>query len=397
MDFIDISNFDYSLPDEKIAKYPLEERDASKLLVYRNKQISSTKFTSLASNFPENALLIFNETKVVNARFRMQKSTGGAIEIFCLNPPENKEINLALTQKGTVQWVCMVGGLKKWKSGEVFCENNGIKLAAKLISKLEEACVIEFRWMPEHLSFSEILAALGELPLPPYMNRIAQEDDYARYQTVFAKFQGSVAAPTASLHFTSRVLQSLQAKGAKSGFLTLHVGAGTFKPVSVNNAIEHDMHPESFALSTSLIKMLSEHEGPIIPVGTTAMRTLESLYWFALNSVENNKLLFLLEQNYCYFRVNQGSLPPFRELLNKFLNTFDFEDNILSGQTKIMIRPGYPFQICDGIVTNFHQPKSTLLLLVSALIGEDWKKVYSYALDNDYRFLSYGDSSLLLR
>ncbi|MGY6561863.1 MAG: S-adenosylmethionine:tRNA ribosyltransferase-isomerase [Luteibaculaceae bacterium] len=396
MDYLDINQFNYDLPDSRIAKYPLEERDASQLLTYKNDTIAHTSFINLAEQLPENALLLFNETKVVNARFKMQKPSGGVIEVFCLNPMPQVDVNVGLASKGSVQWQCMVGGLKKWKEGEIQLLHDELKLYAKLVDKSEEAIVIEFRWEPSSLSFAEVLSKAGELPLPPYLNRIAEEEDYQRYQTIFAKYQGSVAAPTASLHFTPRVLKRIQEKGIKTGFLTLHVGAGTFKPVSTENALAHDMHPESFVLSKAFIDLVAAHDGPIIPVGTTALRTIESLYWMALESVNNNQIVSFLEQNKCYER-EQEHLPDFNTVLTAFSKLLqNAGQEFYMGDTQIMIRPGYQWKITKGLITNFHQPKSTLLLLISALVGNRWNEIYNYALKNDFRFLSYGDSSLLI-
>jgi S-adenosylmethionine:tRNA ribosyltransferase-isomerase len=399
---IRIDDYDYDLPEHFIARYPLSQRDQSKLLVYDKGHIQTQVFPSIVDSLQSNDLLIANNTKVISARMYFRKATGALIEIFCLEPVE-KSHQEAMCESQQSTWKCLVGGAKKWKGDEKLqchfqIQQRDFTLYAEKVNQTEDAFIISFTWEEAHIQFSEILQAAGELPLPPYFNRKAEIEDYERYQTVFAEHEGSVAAPTAGLHFTENILEQLDAKGIKRREVTLHVGAGTFKPVSSASMQDHTMHSEAFSITTDLLRELLKQSGRIIVVGTTTMRTIESVYWLGVK---------LIKQQFSSsdaLQVNQwdpyeiGDDISMAQSLSCLLEYA--ESNQLStihASTSIMIAPGYEFKICDGLVTNFHMPKSTLLLLVSAFIGEDWKRVYDYAKANEFRFLSYGDSSLLWR
>ncbi|MBK5720838.1 tRNA preQ1(34) S-adenosylmethionine ribosyltransferase-isomerase QueA [Dysgonomonas sp. Marseille-P4677] len=407
---IRIEDYNYDLPDSRIAKYPLSKRDSSKLLVYRDGEITDAHFSDLPSFLPENSLMIFNNTKVIQARLHFQKITGAQIEIFCLEPHTPNDYLLNFQQTEYCSWVCLIGNLKKWKDGELVKEIdvNGQKIiiSANRLQSLVDTHTVEFRWNNPQITFSEILEAIGELPIPPYLNRDTEEQDKETYQTIYSKVDGSVAAPTAGLHFTPEVFESLKKKGIKTDEVTLHVGAGTFRPVKSEQIKDHVMHSEFISVKKEVIEKLLSHTGKVIAVGTTSVRTLESLYHIGT--------LLEKEENPSTLKVMQWQ--PYRENSNKILSTEKALSNIISyldrnnlntliAETQIIITPGYAYQIVDGIVTNFHQPKSTLLLLVSAFVDEDgatpsrnsWQGIYKHALDNNYRFLSYGDSSLLLK
>lgn len=398
-----ISDYQYNLPEEQIAKFPLAQRDASKLLYFKDGKIDDHTFQEIPDLLPPDALLLFNDTKVVQARLFFTRSTGSIIEVFCLEPVEpTSEIQLAMQQTGTCVWRCMVGNAKKWKEPELslnfnYKGQNG-SLKAEKVSQEEGSYLIRFSWEPQEFTFAEVLAAAGNLPLPPYFKRDATQADQARYQTVYARQEGAVAAPTAGLHFTPEVLQKLQAKGLKTAYLTLHVGAGTFKPVKAEKMEDHAMHAEQIIISRGLVEQLLQHyPKPIIPVGTTSMRSLESLYWLGvmlLKSPAMEVTQLEVPQWLPYESVQEVSVPEALKAVLSFLtqNNTDF----LAAATQIIIAPGYSFKICSGLVTNFHQPGSTLLLLVAALVGPEWKRIYEHALQNNYRFLSYGDSSLLM-
>ena len=397
---ISISDYDYNLPEEKIAKFPLAQRDKSKLVIFRNNQISESVFQNITDFLSEESLLVFNETKVVQARLNFYKETGSKIEIFCIEPFFPTEIQLAFQQKKSVVWKCMIGNLKKWKSGELAInfelDGKFLQLKAKKKEVLENALLIEFFWQPEDLTFAEILDLLGVVPLPPYLKRQAIDSDKERYQTVFAKNNGSVAAPTAGLHFTENVFKSFEKKNIKTDFITLHVSAGTFKPVSTPTIKEHQMHTEHIAFSKdNIMNLLENLHGNIIPVGTTSMRTLESVYWFGVDLITKGfNSNFEIKQWQAY-ENNYGSEISASDSLGhvlKFMTHHNLE--LLTGTTQLIIVPGYKFRIAKGLLTNFHMPKSTLLLLVAALIGDSWKNVYDYCLKNNFRFLSYGDSCL---
>lgn len=391
---LSIDDFDYSLPNEKIAQFPLSERDLSKLLVYKNQKITDDFFYNVSEFLNEKDFLFFNNTKVVQARLNLQKSSGGKIELFCLEPNGNKEINIALQQKGNVVWNCLVGGAKKWKAGKIFIEENNVKLEAEKLKQQNDTFEIAFNWFPSELSFAEVLDKLGHIPLPPYMNRDDKIEDKNRYQTIYAKWEGSVAAPTAGLHFTNRVFKSLDEKGIKKDFVTLHVGAGTFKPVKSTTIGEHEMHAEYIEVTKSNLQNILANEGNIIAVGTTSLRTLESLHWMGIKAKNGERNLNLSQWDaYSLAEENISLSETITELL-KFLETYRLEKII--AQTQIIIGPGYKLKVAKGIITNFHQPKSTLLLLIASFLGNQWREIYNHALTNNYRFLSYGDSCLFL-
>lgn len=394
-----IKDYDYNLPHERIAEFPLKERDQSKLLVYRNSKITDDHFFNLHEHLPENSTLILNNTRVIEARILFKKSTGGIIEIFCLEP-FRQTIEQSLSSHEKAQWQCLIGGASKWKPGqilqkEIFIKGEAVHLNAKYISKQTDSFRIEFSWQSQH-SFAEVLHAAGAIPLPPYIKREATEEDKERYQTIFSRQQGSVAAPTAALHFTKNVFQKLSEKKINAAYITLHVGAGTFKPVKTETVAEHEMHKEPFTVSTDVLKKILSSK-KIIAVGTTSLRTLETIYWLGvklINGLINNE--WILEQWEVYNLEKTLPHVSVEASLNELINWLEKNHQTeLHCQTSLIIVPGYDFKIPNGLVTNFHQPQSTLLLLVSAFIGDDWKKVYRYALNNDYRFLSYGDSSYL--
>ncbi|PQJ11623.1 S-adenosylmethionine tRNA ribosyltransferase [Flavipsychrobacter stenotrophus] len=396
-----IEDYTYDLPDARIAQYPLQQRDASKLLIYTNGQIAEDTYSHLADHIPVNTLMVFNQTKVVHARLPFAKPTGGAIEIFCLEPhSSHSDIQTAMLQKGQVWWNCLVGSAKKWKDSITLtlpCPEAGFTLSATMVNKSESYYTIQLDWDNPDMTFAEVLHHAGKVPLPPYLNRLADVKDEERYQTIFAKDEGSVAAPTAGLHFTDAVMNELAAKDVDKAFVTLHVGAGTFKPVKSETMQEHDMHAEWIEVNASTIQQLLQHgDNKIVAVGTTSLRTLESLYWIGC------KLFKGMAVDMEGIAINQWDAYeitdpcPKEEALNALLNHMAVNGtNKIVTRTRILIAPGYTFRIIDGLVTNFHQPQSTLLLLVSALIGENWRKVYGYAMAHDFRFLSYGDGSLL--
>ncbi|HNW50898.1 MAG TPA: S-adenosylmethionine:tRNA ribosyltransferase-isomerase [Prolixibacteraceae bacterium] len=399
---LSIDHFDYELPDERIAKYPLEIRDQSKLLVWKNQAIIDDQFFNLAHYLPEKSLLIFNNTKVIRARLLFRKETGANIEIFILDPVEPVDYALNFQQTEHCQWNCVVGNLKKWKSGKlqlpVCTEKVNTILTAEKIHHSGNTCTIEFSWKENQITFSELLEAAGNIPIPPYLHRESEEVDKTRYQTVYSKIKGSVAAPTAGLHFTESTFKSLEEKGISVAELTLHVGAGTFQPVKSNQVESHEMHTEHFLVSKSFIKQILAHQESIIAVGTTSIRTLESLYWLGVKLSSNPELpieeLWVTQWEPYQSSTGITRNDAFQSLLN-YLNRNKLE--FFHSSTQIIIVPGYQFRVIDGMITNFHQPKSTLLLLISAFLGDAWKTLYQHALENGYRFLSYGDSNLYLK
>ena len=397
---ISIDEYDYPLPEERIAKYPLAERDASKLLVLKDGMIQASQFRQIGDFLPPKALLVFNETKVIRARLQFQKETGSHIEVFCLEPDDDYQI--AFSSRSPVRWKCLVGNSKRWRDGllrmPLTINNQNVVLTAERVSKNDQYSEIKFSWTPAELPFATILEAAGEIPLPPYLNREAEPEDRDRYQTVFAKYDGSVAAPTAGLHFTKPLLEQLRRDGFELDEVTLHVGAGTFRPVSTSTIGEHAMHSETIVVRKSLIENLIRHiGGSVIPVGTTSTRTLESLYWIGVMLAEQGLTLRPLHVEQWYPYEDHSSLST-HEALEKIISYLDLHRlTHLEASTALMIAPGYQMQVITGLITNFHQPKSTLLLLVSALIGERWKEAYRFALDNGFRFLSYGDSCLFLK
>jgi S-adenosylmethionine:tRNA ribosyltransferase-isomerase len=399
-----IQDFQYELPDERIAKYPLAQRDQSKLLFFDNGRIADHQFSEISNILPNGSLLVFNDTKVVQARLYFTRSTGSVIEIFCLEPlAPTSEIQQAMQQAGSCVWRCLVGNAKKWKEPVLEMPFNYQGQNAILKAEKTEAEAgsfqIKFSWEPASLTFAEVLAGAGNLPLPPYFKRDANEADQQRYQTVYARQEGAVAAPTAGLHFTPTVLENLKAAKMETAYLTLHVGAGTFRPVKADKMQDHDMHAEQIVVSRIFIEQLLAHfPKPVIPVGTTSMRSLESLYWLGVLLKRNPNLQIaelLVPQ---WLPYEEQTDIPVSEALQAILTFLTQNDtDFLHASTQILIAPGYNFKICSGLITNFHQPGSTLLLLVAALIGEEWKRVYEHALNNNYRFLSYGDSSLLMK
>jgi S-adenosylmethionine:tRNA ribosyltransferase-isomerase len=409
---ISILDFTYDLPASKIASYPLEERDASKLLVVEKGQISETTYANLDQVLPSGTLLVHNDTKVVAARLFFTKENGSVIEIFCLEPAGiYKDITTAMLTKKEVLWGCLIGGAKKWKEGPLHIKyGNNHTLTATKHTTLADSYLIKFEWDNEAQSFAEVLEAAGNIPLPPYFNRAVEANDKERYQTVYAVAEGSVAAPTAGLHFTPRLFEKLIAKNITKAFVTLHVGAGTFKPVKAARMEEHEMHAEFIDVQKSFIDMLRDQflagEQKVIAVGTTSLRTLESLYWMgakiiAANSSANKPPTLSIENMSVvqwdpYELMPQNELPSTAAALGALSNWME-QNNLsrLIAKTQIIIAPGYRFKIIDGLVTNFHQPQSTLLLLVAAITNGHWKPMYDYALENDFRFLSYGDGCLI--
>lgn len=401
---ISIQDYIYELPDDRIAKYPLPQRDASKLLIFEtDHSIQENTYANIADYIPENSFLVFNNTKVVEARIFFQKSTGSTIEIFCLEPDDRyPDITSAMLETGEVYWKCLIGGAKKWKEGALtrhFEGKNGIvELSVEKVEKRNDYFLVHLYWDDKTLSFAEVLHYAGIIPLPPYLNRETEISDNERYQTVYAKYDGSVAAPTAGLHFTENVLASLQKKNCSYDFVTLHVGAGTFKPVKAEQMADHEMHYEAMDISLSfiqkLLSALSENRN-VVPVGTTSMRTIESLYWMGVKAFHNElePLHIEVQQWDPYERPGHISAKEAIESLATWMEKQHIER--LLARTQIIIAPGYELKIANGLVTNFHQPQSTLILLVSAVVGDYWKTIYQYALEHDFRFLSYGDGSLL--
>lgn len=396
---ISIEAYDYPLPDDRIAKYPLAERDASKLLVLKDNVISESQFKHVGEYLPKDALLVFNETKVIRARLQFHKTTGSRIEVFCLEPEQDYQ--MAFSACSPVRWKCLVGNAKRWKEGKLSMElsvkGEKVTLFAERLAHNDQYSEIEFSWLPENLSFAAVLEAAGEIPLPPYLHRDAEPDDRDRYQTVFARYDGSVAAPTAGLHFTQPLIAELRDEGFGFDEVTLHVGAGTFRPVATETIGEHAMHSETIIVRKSLIEDLIQHFGkPVIPVGTTSTRTLESLYWIGVMLKEQGDALRPLHVEQ-WFPYEAHAPLSATEALQGILAYLDKHGlTRLEASTALMIAPSYKMHIITGLITNFHQPKSTLLLLVSALIDERWKDCYRFALDHGFRFLSYGDSCLFL-
>ncbi len=395
---VNLQEYEYTLPEERIAKYPLEKRDSSKLLHYQSGKISHHHFFDLPDFLDKGTLLVYNDTKVIPARLIFQRETGARIEIFLLNPVQpTTVIPEIMLSTQAVTWQTMIGNAKKWKSGEILkgvieIQGQKVVLEAKLVDK--ENKWVEFDWNSESVPFVDIVESSGEVPLPPYLNRKAEESDKDRYQTVYSEKEGAVAAPTAGLHFTEEVFKNLRKKGIQEAQVTLHVSAGTFQPIKVDDVTAHPMHSEQIHLQKSTIEKLLNQEGPIVAVGTTSVRTLESLYWYGVQLLENKGTAFQVAKLIPY--DTRESLPSKNESLQAVLNQMEAEGKVeIMGETEIFIFPGYQFQMIDGLITNFHQPGTTLMLLIGSLIGDDWKKVYQEALDNDYRFLSYGDSSLL--
>lgn len=395
---IKISDYEYPLDDKQIAKFPESPRDESKLLVYRSSDIEHRRFKNIGDYLPANTHLVLNNTKVIPARLYFKRKTGANIEIFLLNPVEPSTVlPIIMEQTKTVTWHCVIGNKRRWKSGEVLegqfrYNGENYKLDAELTDN--ENNLVKLTW-EGGMQFSELVVAYGNIPLPPYLNRESEESDKQDYQTIYSEKDGAVAAPTAGLHFTDEVFAELKTKGIQKSFVTLHVGAGTFMPVKEENALNHPMHSEQMIVHEDFIEGLLKNPEFIVPVGTTSMRSLESLYWFGVKIIEGSSNPYFIEKLFPYQEHEKISL---RESFEAILRLLKHENQQqLIGSTEIMIFPGYEFKVCKGLITNFHQPASTLLLLVAALIGEqNWKEVYKQAREQNYRFLSFGDSSLLL-
>ena len=400
---IHISDYNYSLPTERIARYPLEQRDHSKLLVYNKGHISQHIFKDIAQFLPEDSLLIYNNTKVIQARLHFRKATGARIEVFCLEPHCPADYQQNFDQRNECEWQCLIGNSKKWKEGalrlELDINGTTVTLQATKHGETETSVIIRFSWNGG-FSFAEILEAAGELPIPPYLNRDTEESDKETYQTVYSKIDGSVAAPTAGLHFTDDVFKTIDARHIERDEVTLHVGAGTFRPVKSAEIQGHEMHSEYICVTRHNIERLLAHQGHCTAVGTTSVRTLESLFYIGLKILQNPDIKekdLHIDQWLPYDTADQCTDINSTDALQAILRWMDTNGcNALHTTTQIIIAPGYKYHIVERIITNFHMPQSSLLLLVSAFVGDDWKRIYSYALDNDFRFLSYGDSSILI-
>lgn len=397
---IHIEDYNYNLPDERIAKYPLPDRSSSKLLVYRDGNVISSVFSKIPEFLPENSLMVFNDTKVVPARLHFQRRSGAHIEIFCLEPVQPNEYVTMFATSGSCRWHCIVGNVKRWKGDTLSLYNpesdpvvSSMDLQANLIERMGETSIVEFSWK-DGSPFSKVLECCGSIPIPPYLNRDTESIDNERYQTLYARFRGSVAAPTAGLHFTDKVLEDIKLRGIDEQTVCLHVGAGTFLPVKSSLVREHTMHREPIVVTLSLIEKLLRRDKPVIAVGTTSVRTLESLYYIGIKCIEQGQPSDV-DQWEPYSRDYPWSLEESLQAIVSYLKNNNIDE--LKVGTRIIIVPGFKFRIVDMLVTNFHQPQSTLLLLISAFVGGDWQTIYDYALANDFRFLSYGDSSLLFR
>ncbi|MDR0814981.1 MAG: S-adenosylmethionine:tRNA ribosyltransferase-isomerase [Bacteroidales bacterium] len=393
-----IADFNYHLPEHRIAKYPLAERDQSKLLVYKNGAISNDSFENLPDYISKDDLMVFNNTRVIRARVEMEKETGARIEIFCLEPHKPVEYQLSFSQTESCQWKCLIGNQKKWKAGvlhkEITVDGKQIAFSAEKLNATDNYAVIRFGWTGG-LDFGSVLDSFGQTPIPPYLNRKAEAIDEIRYQTVYSKHKGSVAAPTAGLHFSKRVLERLTEKGVCMEEVTLHVGAGTFRPVQHHDALQHEMHVEFFSVHIDLLRKILANTGRLTAVGTTSMRALESVYWLAVKQMQQAYDLRHSELK----QWEACQLPqdiPLQEAISLLIAKMEAAGlQCLQASTQIMIVPSYTFRVCRRLITNFHQPQSTLLLLVGAFVGDKWKDIYNYAFENGFRFLSYGDSSLL--
>lgn len=394
---LSIVDFNYDLPDERIAYFPVEPRDSSKLLIYKNGVISDYQYFQLNDHLPTNSLLIANNTKVVEARLHFQKSTGAKIEVFCLEPDNRyADIVSAMSQKGSVYWKCLVGGAKKWKKETLSLNLENIELKVKRVDASENPSVVFFEWNDPTITFAEILNLFGKIPLPPYIKREASQKDESSYQTVYAQQDGSVAAPTAGLHFTDELLERLAKNNIQTHFVTLHVGAGTFMPVKSETIGEHEMHAEFLDVSIEFIQTFIKHSSTKVCVGTTSLRTLETLYWMGVKTINNPKITFeeiKITQWDAYELAQDIPTESAFQALENWMKTNQLTQLVLP--TQLLIAPGYEIRTVEAILTNFHQPESTLLLLIYAFVGEDWKHIYKHALDNNYRFLSFGDGSLL--
>ncbi len=400
-DLIDIKDYNYELPENRIAKYPLKDRDLSKLLFYKEGEISSHIFNELPDLLNQKYSLIFNDTKVIMARLKFRKETGSEIEVFLLEPYLPSEYNLAFRQKKETIWKCLIGNAKKWKKGSlskiININNIRVELRSSIVRIEKNYRLVSFIWDNDDISFSDIVNSAGITPIPPYLNRQAEAIDKERYQTIYSLMEGSVAAPTAGLHFTPGIISKIKEAGINRSTLTLHVGAGTFIPVKSTDVLKHDMHVEHFSISKLCIQEFLNMDKHFISVGTTSLRAMESLYWLGVKfggKLPGHNSAFLDQWEAYHLKGNLTRKQSLQNIL-EYMEKNKLEQ--LRASTKIMILPGYRFNMTEGLLTNFHQPHSTLLLLVAALVGNDWKKIYSYALCNDYRFLSYGDTSLLLK
>ncbi len=402
---IQINDYNYPLSDERIAKYPLKERDHSKLLIYKQGKVSEDVFFHVADYLPMGSLMVMNNTKVIQARLHFRKATGALIEIFLLEPALPADYEQMFQSRGRCEWFCLVGNLKKWKEGQLSrgftIDDHEVTVTAERVGEAATSQRIAFTWDDNQLSMAELIDSIGELPIPPYLNRKTEECDKTTYQTVYSKIKGSVAAPTAGLHFTADVLATLDNKGIEREEVTLHVGAGTFKPVKSLHIGEHDMHTETFCVKKQTIERLIAHQGHAVAVGTTSVRTLESLYYIGykmLQLPDAEEQHWHVEQWEPYqMQVAPDDAPTTMEALQAIANYMQRNAlTTLHGSTQIIIAPGYNYHIVKMLITNFHQPQSTLLLLVSAFVHGDWRNIYDYALQHEFRFLSYGDSSLLI-
>lgn len=399
---IAIQDYTYHLPDEKIALHPLQQRDDSKLLLYKDGQVKESIFKNIHQFLPGNCLMVFNNTKVINARIRFKKTTGTNIEIFCLEPADTVNEYSSIMKKTTsAKWKCLVGGAAKWKNEilkkQLIINGEKVILKATMVEKITEAYVIQFSWEPNHYSFAAVIEIAGDVPLPPYIKRSTDNEDTRRYQTIFAAQEGSVAAPTAGLHFTQTIFKNIAEKKIEKTFVTLHVGAGTFKPVKAATMKAHEMHAEYIDVSVETIRQLKHKAGNIAAVGTTSLRTIETLYWLGVKALLNPVIenLQILQWDVYEAPLTSCDISA-KDALTALLDWM--QKNNLSNiftKTQLLIAPGYTFRMANILITNFHQPQSTLLLLVAAAIGNDWKKMYDYALENDFRFLSYGDGNLI--
>lgn len=397
---IRIEDFTYELPDDRIAKYPLKYRDSSQLLSYKDGNIDKRSFSGISELIPDDSLMIFNDTKVVPARLHFQRPTGAHIEIFCLEPVQPEEYVSMFAVTGSCRWKCIVGNIKRWKNDTLTLYNpmadrriEEMGLKADLIERVGETSVIEFSWDID-APFSQVLEVCGTVPIPPYLNRNTEDVDLERYQTLYARYRGSVAAPTAGLHFTENVLESIRNKGVVTDTVCLHVGAGTFLPVKSSLVAEHTMHREPFVVTLELLERLIERKGKVVAVGTTSVRTLESLYYAGVSCIENGRPEDVGQWD-PYSREYDYPTDEALKAIVDYLKANGLKE--LKIGTRIIIVPGFRFRLVDILVTNFHQPQSTLLLLISAFVDGDWRRIYDYALANDFRFLSYGDSSILFR
>jgi S-adenosylmethionine:tRNA ribosyltransferase-isomerase len=399
---IKIEDYTYELPEDKIAKYPLEQRDSSKLLVYKNYSLSEDIYKNISAHLPERTLLVFNNTKVIQARIQFLNAKGQRIEIFCLEPAGITEPNEAMQQRESSRWKCLVGRANKWKEPQLEINNNGVQLRAEVLSKQGDHFIIHFQWEPTILSFAEVLETVGEIPIPPYLNRASESIDQDRYQTLYSKEKGSIAAPTAGLHFTQNVFEALQQKNIYTEYVTLHVGAGTFKPVKSEKIQDHVMHSEWIEVNLGTIETLinlqnlGQEKQKVIAIGTTSLRTIETLYWMGVKAYKNERanISELEIRQWDAYELDQDiSVRTALSALRDFMNALKMTKLIC--KTQLLIAPPYQLKICNGLITNFHQPNSTLLLLVAAVVGEHWRSIYDYALENEFRFLSYGDGCLL--